>query len=230
MNDASTDPGQDASGHRARLRARLIAGDVDALLDHEVVEYLFMLAIPRVDTKPMARRLLQEFGSFAALMSADTTSLRRAGATDAMIGALRIADVAALRLLHTRIAGKPVLSDWQALTDYLHADMAHRPIERVRVLHLNTKNQLIRDELVSEGSVDQAAVYVREVIKRALDLSSSALIIVHNHPSGDPTPSRQDIALTKDLIAAGKPLGIMIHDHIVVGSSGQASLRSLGLI
>jgi len=230
MNDASSDPGHDASGHRARLRARLIAGDTEALLDHEIVEYLFMLAIPRVDTKPMARRLLKEFGSFAALMSADSESLKRAGATEAMIGALRIADVAALRLLHTRIEGARILSDWQALRDYLHADMAHRPIERVRVLHLNSKNMLIRDELVSEGSVDQAAVYVREVIRRALELGSTAIILVHNHPSGDPEPSRQDIAITRDIIAAGKPLGISVHDHIIVGTKGQKSLRGLGLI
>ena len=230
MNDASSDPGHDASGHRARLRARLIAGDTEALLDHEIVEYLFMLAIPRVDTKPMARRLLKEFGSFAALMSAASESLKRAGATEAMIGALRIADVAALRLLHTRIEGARILSDWQALADYLHADMAHRPIERVRVLHLNSKNMLIRDELVSEGSVDQAAVYVREVIRRALELGSTAIILVHNHPSGDPEPSRQDIAITRDIIAAGKPLGISVHDHIIVGTKGQKSLRGLGLI
>jgi len=226
MNDASSDPGHDASGHRARL----IAGDTEALLDHEIIEYLFMLAIPRVDTKPMARRLLKEFGSFAALMSAASESLKRAGATEAMIGALRIADVAALRLLHTRIEGARILSDWQALADYLHADMAHRPIERVRVLHLNSKNMLIRDELVSEGSVDQAAVYVREVIRRALELGSTAIILVHNHPSGDPEPSRQDIAITRDIIAAGKPLGISVHDHIIVGTKGQKSLRGLGLI
>ncbi len=229
MSDAP-DPAHDTSGHRARLRTRLINGDVDALLDHEVVEYLLTLAIPRRDTKPMARALLAEFGSLVALLSADSETLAHAGASDAVIGAIRIAEVSALRLLRGRAQQRPVLSDWQALRDYLQADMAHRPIERVRVLHLNTKNMLVRDELVSEGSIDQAAVHVREIIKRALELGSSALIIVHNHPSGNPAPSRQDIALTKELIAAAKPLGITIHDHIVVGASGQASLRGMGLI
>jgi DNA repair protein RadC len=133
-------------------------------------------------------------------------------------------------LLRTRIADRPILSDWQALRDYLHADMAHRAIERVRVLHLNTRNALIRDDLMSEGSIDQAAVHVREVIRRAIDLGSAAIILVHNHPSGDPQPSRQDIALTREIIAAGKPLGISVHDHIIVGTSGQVSPRALGLI
>lgn len=225
-----TDPATDASGHRARLRRRLIENGPDALLDHELVEYLLALAIPRRDTKPMARQLLADFGGLGGLLSADPDTLSRSGASEHVVAALKIAEASALRLLRTKVAERPVLSDWQTLRDYLHADMAHRAIERVRVLHLNTRNALIRDELVSEGSIDQAAVYVREVIKRALELGSSALILVHNHPSGDPTPSRQDIVLTKDVIAAAKPLGISVHDHIIVGSSGQASLRALGLI
>jgi DNA repair protein RadC len=173
---------------------------------------------------------LAEFGGLGALLSADAEALARHGATEGVIAALKIAEASALRLLRTKITERPILSDWQALRDYLHADMAHRPIERVRVLHLNTKNMLIRDELMSEGSIDQAAVHIREVIKRAIDLGSAALILVHNHPSGDPQPSRQDIALTKELIAAAKPLGIAIHDHIIVGTSGQASLRAMGLM
>jgi DNA repair protein RadC len=224
------DPATDASGHRARLRGRLIDGGPEALLDHELVEYLLTLAIPRRDTKPMARKLLAEFGGLGPLLSADAESLARAGASEAVVGALKIAEASALRLLRGRVHDRPLLSNWQALQDYLHADMAHRAVERVRVLHLNTKNMLIRDELVSEGSIDQAAVHVREVIRRALELHSAALILVHNHPSGDPQPSRQDIALTREIIAAGKPLGIAVHDHIVVGTGGQASLRALGLI
>jgi DNA repair protein RadC len=224
------DPATDASGHRARLRSRLIEGGPEALLDHELVEYLLTLAIPRRDTKPMARKLLAEFGGLGPLLSADAESLARAGASEAVVGALKIAEASALRLLRGRVDDRPLLSNWQALQDYLHADMAHRAVERVRVLHLNTKNMLIRDELVSEGSIDQAAVHVREVIRRALELHSAALILVHNHPSGDPQPSRQDIALTREIIAAGKPLGIAVHDHIVVGTGGQASLRALGLI
>ena len=230
MTTGTPDPATDASGHRARLRQRLIDGGPEALLDHELIEYLLALAIPRRDTKPMARMLLAEFGGLGPLLSADCGALARAGLSDGVIAALKIAEASALRLLRSRANERPVLTNWQALADYLHADMAHRAVERVRVLHLNTKNMLVRDELVSEGSIDQAAVHVREIIKRALELNSAALIVVHNHPSGDPQPSRQDVALTKELISAAKPLGISVHDHIVVGSKGQASLRALGLI
>lgn len=230
MSTAPIDPAHDASGHRARLRKRLIDGGPDALLDHELVEYLLALTIPRRDTKPMARALLAEFGGLGPLLSADAGSLGRAGLSEGVIAALKIAEASALRLLKSEIVERDILSNWQALADYLRADMAHRAVERVRVLHLNSKNMLIRDELVSEGSIDQAAVHVREVIKRALELGSAALIIIHNHPSGDPQPSRQDIALTKELMAAAKPLGIAVHDHIVVGAAGQVSLRALGLI
>ncbi|MBO9380533.1 DNA repair protein RadC [Sphingomonas histidinilytica] len=230
MTTTSTDPGADATGHRARLRRRLAEGGPDALLDHELIEYLLALAIPRRDTKPMARALLAEFGGLGPLLSADPESLARAGLSEGVVAALKIAEASALRLLRSKVQDRPILSDWQALADYLRADMAHRAVERVRVLHLNSKNILIRDELVSEGSVDQAAVYVREIIRRALELGSAALIIVHNHPSGDPQPSRQDVDLTRELIAAAKPLGIAIHDHVVVGTRGQASLRALGLL
>ena len=226
----STDPGLDASGHRARLRGRLIAGGAEALLDHELIEYLLMLAIPRRDTKPMARALLAEFGSLGAVLSAEASTLRGAGLSEGAIGALRIAQVSALRLLKSEVADRPVLASWQALADYLHAAMAHRMTESARVLHLNTRNMLIRDELVSEGSIDQAAIHVREVVRRALELGSAAIILVHNHPSGDPSPSRQDIALTREIVAALKPLGIQVHDHVVIGASGHASLKSLGLI
>jgi DNA repair protein RadC len=225
-----TDPAHDASGHRSRLRRRLIDGGPEALQDHELVEYLLALAIPRRDTKPLARRLLKEFGGVGPLLSADPGSLGRMQLSEGVVAALKIAEASALRLLRSRIEQGDVLSNWQALSDYLRADMAHRSIERVRVLHLNSKNRLMRDEMVSEGSIDQAAVHVREIIRRAIELGSAALILVHNHPSGDPEPSRQDIALTKELIAAAKPLGITIHDHVVVGLEGQASLRARGLI
>ena len=227
---AETDPATDASGHRARLRARLIDGGPDALLDHELVEYLLALAIPRRDTKPLARKLIADFGSMAGLLSADAPTLKKAGLTDGVIGALKIAQASALRLLKTGIADKPILSSWQALTDYLHADMAHRMIERARVLHLDTRNRLIRDELISEGTIDQAAIHVREIVRRALELGSASIILVHNHPSGDPSPSRQDIALTREVILALKPLNIQVHDHVVIGASGHASMRALGLL
>ena len=226
MNDSGTD----ASGHRARLRLRLLEQGPDALLDHELVEYLLALVTPRRDTKPLARALLAEFGGLGPLFAADRESLQRAGLTETAAAAIKIAEASALRMLKAEVQDRPVLSSWQALLDYLRADMAHRAVERVRVLHLNSKNVLIRDELAAEGSIDQAAVHVREVIRRALDLGSAALILVHNHPSGDPQPSRQDIALTQEIAQAGKPLGIVIHDHVVVSARGHVSMRSLGLI
>lgn len=224
-------PGEDMSGHRARLRKRLLDGGPEAFLDHELVEYLLALAIPRRDTKPLARTLLAEYGSIGALLNADPASLAGIdGMGEGAVAAIKIAEAAALRLLRSAVLTRPILSNWQALLDYLHADMAHRGTERVRVLHLDTKNRLVRDELVSEGSIDQAALYVREVVKRALELNSAAIILVHNHPSGDPKPSRADIALTRDVIDACRPLGLAVHDHIIIGTSGHASLKALGLI
>lgn len=221
----------DGTGHRARLRKRLIEGGHDALLDHELVEYLLVLAIPRRDTKPLAKRLIGEFGGFGALLSAEPEALARIGGlSEGAIAALMIAKASAVRLLSDEIRDKPILSNWQALIDYLHADMAHEPIERVRVLHLDGKNVLIRDEIITEGSIDQAAIYIREIIRRAIDLHASGLILVHNHPSGDPAPSKADIQLTREVVEAGRPLGIAVHDHLIVGTRGQTSLRSQGLI
>lgn len=221
----------DGTGHRARLRQRLLEGGHEALHEHELVEYLLALAIPRRDTKPLAKQLLGEFGSYGALLSAPPEALRRAaGLSDAAVGALMIAKASALRLLASQIRAQPVLANWQALLDYLQADMGHQPIERVRCLYLDARNMLIRDELVSEGSIDQAAVYVREIIRRAIDLHASALLLVHNHPSGDPSPSRQDIVLTRELADAGKPLDIALHDHVIIGAKSHNSLRSMGLI
>lgn len=221
----------DASGHRARLRKRLIEGGPDALLDHELVEYLLALALPRRDTKPLAKRLIKQFGGYGGLLAADAEAIARVGGISAgAVAALKIAQASALRLLKSQLAERPLLGSWQALLDYLHADMAHNPVERVRVLYLNSKNMLIRDEAMSEGSVDEAAVYVREIMRRALDCHATALIIVHNHPSGDPQPSQQDIRLTRDMIEAGRHLKITVHDHVIIGRKGHSSLRALGLI
>ncbi len=226
-----TDAPPDAAGHRARLRKRLIAGGGDALLDHEIVEYLLGLAILRRDTKPLAKALLREFGGITGVFAANPEALLRVkGMGESAVAALRIVDAAALRLLSTRSEALPILSGWQALLDYLQADMAHIGIERVRVLHLNTKNRLIRDEIVSEGSIDQSAVYIREIVGRALELKSASLIVVHNHPSGDPAPSRQDITLTRDLVAAAGQFGIAVHDHVIIGARGHASLKALGVM
>ena len=226
------DPSLDGAGHRARLRRRLFEGGPEALHDHELVEYLLALAIPRRDTKPLAKKLLREFGDdFGRLMAADGATIARAGEiSEGAAAALKIAEAAALRLLEHRIRNRPVLGSWQALLDYLRADMAHQPVERVRVLFLNSKNVLIANEKMWEGSVDESAVYIREIMRRALDLSATAIIVVHNHPSGDPAPSQQDIRLTRDLAEAGRHLRVTLHDHIIVGASGHSSLRSEGLI
>jgi DNA repair protein RadC len=230
MPDASDSP-TDNSGHRARLRQRMFEGGPDALLDHELVEYILALAIPRRDTKPLAKALLKEFGGIAGLFTADAATIARfPGMGETSTAALKIAHAAALRLLRAEVAEKPVLANWQALLDYLRADMAHHVVERFRVLHLNSRNMLIRDELMGEGTIDEAAVYVREVIRRAIDLGSAALILVHNHPSGDPSPSRADIDITRQIAAAGKGLSIAVHDHIIVGAEGHTSLRGQGLI
>lgn len=219
------------SGHRARLRHRILTGQGNGLHDHELVEYLLALAIPRRDTKSLASQLIEEFGGFARLLITDADALQNfPGMGETSAAALKIVQIAALRLISEPVRTQPILGSWQSLLDYLRADMAHLAHERVRVLHLDSKNRLIRDELVSEGSVDQAAIYTREVIKRALALGTAAIILVHNHPSGDSTPSRQDIAITRDICAAGRTLGITVHDHIIIGRDGHTSFRSKGLI
>lgn len=224
------DPLPDHAGHRARLRQRLLA-DPAGLLDHELVEYLLALAIPRRDTKPLAKALLTEFGGIGGLLTAEPEAMMRVdGMGEGAAAAIRIAQGSALRLLHAQVADRPMLANWQALLDYLRADMAHRGVELFRVLHLNTRNILIRDEIMNHGTVDQAPVHVREVIRRALELQSAAIILVHNHPSGDPSPSRADIEITRRIVEAGKPLNIAVHDHLIIGAHGHASLRAQGLI
>ena len=221
----------DTQGHRARLRERLVNGGGEAFHDHELLEFILALGRPRIDTKPTAKALLREFGGIGGVFAADHAALARvAGMGDTSVAALKAVHATAVRLVRSEIADRPVLANWQALLDYLRADMAHHAVERFRVLHLNTRNMLIRDEVMSEGSIDQAAVYVREVIRRALDFGSAAIILVHNHPSGDPSPSRADIDITKAIAAAGKPLGIQVHDHLIIGTQGHASLRAQGLL
>jgi DNA repair protein RadC len=221
----------EAAGHRARLRKRLLDGGTDALADHEVIEFLLMNARPRIDTKPIARALLKRYGSLAGVLNADAKAL----ALDPQMGeasaaALKVVALAARRLLRAEIEEKPVLGSWQALLDYLRADMAHLTVERVRVLYLNAHNRLIYDHLAQEGSIDEAAIHPREVIRKGLDLGATALILVHNHPSGSPEPSRADIQITNRIAEAGRLLGISVHDHVIVGRDGHVSLKAKGLI
>jgi len=227
---ASNDDEQLAAGHRSRLRKRLLDAGPEGFHDYELLEYLLALTIPRVDTKPLAKRLLHDFGGIGPLLSASAGALRSEGLTDPTIAALKIAEATALRLLEARVEDQPVLSSWDALGDYLHAAMAHRRTEEVRILFLNAKNVLIANEALWQGSVDEASVHVREVIARAIALGATALIIVHNHPSGDPSPSQQDIRLTRDLVDAGRHMKITIHDHVIVGAQGRTSMRAMGLI
>ena len=221
----------DGAGHRDRLRKRMLEGGGDAFLDYELVEYVLGLAIPRKDTKPLAKRLMSEFGSFSALLAASPVELQRVeGLTENAAATLKFIEATAVRALRTAALDRPVLSGWQALTDYLHASMAHRMTEEFRVIFLNNRNIMVRDEAMGTGTVNAAPVYPREIVKRALELGASGLVLVHNHPSGDPSPSRDDIQMTKAIVEAGKPLGLSVHDHVVIGKSGHASFRALGLL
>ncbi len=223
--------GHDAAGHRARLRKRLLDGGAEALADHEVVEYLLMTAIPRKDVKPLARSLLRRFGSLAGVMNADTGALRNhPGMGETSAAAIKIVSLAARRLARQSVQHEQVLGSWQALLDYLHIDMAHLTVERVRVLYLNAQNRLIHDEHVTDGSIDEAAIHPREIIRRSLDLGATSLILVHNHPSGSPRPSAADINITNRIAEAGRLLGIIVHDHVIIGRDGHVSLRAEGLI
>lgn len=220
-----------AAGHRARLRKRLLEGGAEALADYEVLEYVLFGAQPRGDTKPAAKELLQRFGSLAGVLNAEPGALRQVkGISEASIGSLKIVALAARRMTRSEIRQQPVLGSWQALLDYLAIDMAHLTVERVRVLYLDTRNRLILDHHVGDGSIDEAAIHPREVIRRGLDVGASALILVHNHPSGNPEPSRADIQITQRIVEAGRHLGLVVHDHVIVGREGHVSLRSKGLV
>ncbi len=218
-------------GHRHRLRERFQRGGPDALADYELLELVLFAAYPRRDVKPIAKQLIDRFGSFAEVISADPERLEEVSdVSTAAIASLKVVQAAALRLMQTRILNRPVLSSWQSLLDYCQASMAYNGTEHFRILFLDRKNTLIADEVQQTGTVDHTPVYPREVVKRALALGASALIMVHNHPSGDPTPSRGDIDMTREVAEAGRSLGITLHDHIVVGRGRHASFKSLGLL
>jgi DNA repair protein RadC len=217
-------------GHRQRLRERFLNAGPAALADYELLELLLFPALPRADVKPLAKALLDRFGGFAGVINADIADLRRVpglGETSAI--AIKAIQAAIQRVLRAEVIERPVLSSWQGVLDYCHASMAHGKIEEFRLLFLDRKNALIADEVQQKGTVDHTPVYPREVVKRALDLGASAIIMVHNHPSGDPTPSKADIEMTREVAKALAVLGISLHDHLIVGRRGHASLRGLGL-
>ncbi len=218
-------------GHRARLRERFLKNSGDDFADYELLEMALFSAMPRGDTKPMAKALIDRFGTFAAAVGAPPQELKEIdGVGDAVVAALKVVRTSSLRLLQENVMHKPVLSSWQKVLDYCRAAMAHEKTERFRILFLDKKNALIGDEVQQEGTVDHTPVYPREVMKRALELGATAIIMVHNHPSGDPTPSPADISMTREVQNAGQSLGITLHDHIVVSKSGNKSFKTMGLL
>ncbi|HAH09731.1 MAG TPA: hypothetical protein DCL48_06485 [Alphaproteobacteria bacterium] len=219
------------TGHRERLKARFMRGGAGPLPDYELLELVLFAAIPRRDVKPLAKDLLARFGSFANVLSAPPERLKEIkGVGDGVVEQLKIVQAAALRLAQREVLQKPALSSWTALLDYCTAAMGREEREQFRVLFLDRKNVLIADEVQATGTVDHTPAYPREVLKRALELSASAVILVHNHPSGDPTPSKADVALTSEIIAAAKTLNIEVHDHLIIARGRHASLRAMGLM
>jgi DNA repair protein RadC len=228
---AIADPPPHYHGHRKRLRERFRHAGAQGLAEYELLELVLFRALPRRDVKPIAKALLAKFGSFAEVISAPPTRLAEvAGLGEEAITDLKIIQAAASELLRGGLRHKPVLSSWSAVLDYCRTAMAYAEKEELRVLYLDKRNQLIADERQQVGTVDHTPVYPREVVKRALEVSATAMILVHNHPSGDPSPSRADVEMTKQIVEAARALGISLHDHIIVGRQGHTSFKALGLI
>jgi DNA repair protein RadC len=223
---------EDYAGHRDRLRTRFLTAGADALQDYEMLEMLLFTALPRRDVKPLAKALLRSFGSLWCVFNASPEALRKAfpKMTDGTIAALTIVGAAALRMTRQEILNKPVLSTWQRLLDYCQGVMANEATEQFRLLFLDRKNTLIADEVQQRGTVDHTPLYPREIVKRALELAASAIIMVHNHPSGDPTPSKADLEMTKQVVAALAAVGITVHDHVIVGKNKHTSFKTQRLI
>jgi len=230
MNEEVPDK-PDYLGHRQRLRRKLLDKGPDSLADYELLELLLALALPRIDVKPLAKNLIKEFGSFAGVIAAETAALAKIkGMGEGAIAGLKTVRAAALLMTKQELIDRPVIGNWQKLLDYCRITLAEEKTEQFHLLFLDHKNALIAHERQQTGTIDHAPVYPREVVKRALELSASAIIMLHNHPSGDPTPSKDDVAMTKVVAAAAEKLGILLHNHVVVGRKGHASLRSLGLL
>ncbi len=218
-------------GHRDRLRTRFREAGSEAVTDYELLELVLFRALPRRDVKPLAKALIARFGSFAEVIAAPPQRLAEVeGISETTITDFKVVEAAARRLARGEVKSRPLLSSWSAVLDYCRASMAFADREQFRVLFLDKRNQLIADEVQQIGTVDHTPVYPREVVKRALELSATAVILVHNHPSGDPTPSQADIRMTQQIVAVAKPLGIAVHDHIIVGKQGHASFKGMRLI
>ena len=219
------------SGHRDRLRQRFLKSGADGLQDYELLEMVLFAAIPRRDVKPLAKQLIKEFGGLSGALGAGLPALQNVkGLGENAAELLKIIHAMTLHILRSEIEKKPVLSSWQKLIDYCYVAMAHEKREHFRVLFLNRKNQLMADEVQQTGTVDHTPVYPREIVKRALELGATAMILVHNHPSGDPTPSDSDIAMTEEIIRAAAALDILVHDHLIISQNGHSSFKSLGLL
>jgi DNA repair protein RadC len=218
-------------GHRDRLRQRFLAFGPGSVADYELLELLLFSAIPRKDVKPLAKQLIASFGGLAGIMGASVPELEKVkGLSENSAALLKVVHALAQRMLKEDIAQKPILASWQKVIDYCTVAMAEEKREQFRVLFLNRKNQLIADEVQQTGTVDHAPVYPREIVKRALELGATAMVLVHNHPSGDPTPSDSDIAMTEEIIRAAAVLDVMVHDHIIISRGGHSSFKSLGLL
>jgi DNA repair protein RadC len=220
-----------AEGHRQRMRQRLLKAGPDALADHEMLEMILFIALPRRDTKPIARALLVRFRSFAGVLGAPVSELLEIdGLGEAGAAAVKLVQAAALRMLKHEIAAQPVLSNWDRLTDYLTASMEHERAEQFRILFLDSRNQLIADEVQGHGTVNHAPAYPREIVKKCLQHNATALILAHNHPSGEPAPSREDVAMTEAINRAVQTIGVTVHDHIIVGKGRWLSFRQAKLL
>jgi len=217
-------------GHRERLRQRFLEGGAEALPDYELLELILFLAVPRTDVKPLAKQLLARFGGFAAVMNADISALTEAGISVGTATTLKLVEAAARRLAKTELMDRPVINSWDRLVDYCRVNLAHLPRERLHLLFLDRKNAMIASETQGIGTVDHAPIYPREVARRALELNASAVIMVHNHPSGDPCPSSADIEATRKVAEALKAIGVTLHDHLIVGRTGHSSFKSAGLL
>ena len=219
------------AGHRERLRERFINGGADSMPDYELLELILFMAIPRRDVKPIAKTLIDRFKNLNGVLNASVSELSGvSGISDTTAITLKAVHAAGLRLLQQNMMGRPVLNSWQRLLEYCQAAMANDTKESFRLIFLNKKNEVIADEVQGSGTVDHTPAYPREIMKRALELGATALILVHNHPSGDPTPSNADVEMTRQIVAAGKPFDITIHDHLIVSRNGTSSFKTMGLI